>query len=284
MGAPRELLDENGDVAWRTRTTLWGLTTWNRTATAYTPLRFPGQYFDPETGLHYNRFRHYDPETARYLSVDPLGLLPAANARTYVHNPVMWIDPLGLAGCPHRENNDQTHSVVLGANPPSDNLARHLRENGDPGAHTYNGDDYAGDVNGSPVWMTNVMAAVGDRNTRLSVTLDDMANAAGERGNWNTPESIAEAFQVAVQRGEPFGVGPGQPRPPTGYGTAWEMSVIARNVRVYNADPDLGGRSWDSIEWYSNNQRVHVPQPDIPELQPGYRPDQQNEHHRRHRR
>jgi RHS repeat-associated protein len=99
IGTPTELVDEFGDIAWRTRTTLWGTTTWNRTATAYTPLRFPGQYFDPETGLHYNYFRHYDPETARYTTPDPLGLEPAPNSTTYVHNPHAWTDPLGLTPC-----------------------------------------------------------------------------------------------------------------------------------------------------------------------------------------
>ncbi|MFD7457868.1 MULTISPECIES: DUF6531 domain-containing protein [unclassified Streptomyces] len=99
IGSPRELVDENGDIAWRTRTTLWGATTWNTDATAYTPLRFPGQYSDPETGLHYNYFRHYDPETARYLTADPLGLAPAPNPTAYVHNPHTWMDPLGLARC-----------------------------------------------------------------------------------------------------------------------------------------------------------------------------------------
>ncbi|MEU5456722.1 putative T7SS-secreted protein [Streptomyces globisporus] len=103
VGSPRELIDEQGDIAWRTRTTLWGTTTWNTTARAYTPLRFPGQYYDPETGLHYNYFRHYDPGNARYLTPDPLGLSPAPNPATYVHNPHTWGDPLGLApdaGCP----------------------------------------------------------------------------------------------------------------------------------------------------------------------------------------
>nr|WP_308297383.1 RHS repeat-associated core domain-containing protein [Streptomyces sp. ISL-22] len=96
-------MDEHGDIAWRTRTTLWGTTAWNRSATAYTPLRFPGQYHDPETGLHYNYFRHYDPETARYLTPDPLGLTPAPNPAAYVHNPHTWADPLGLA--PRCEDN-----------------------------------------------------------------------------------------------------------------------------------------------------------------------------------
>ncbi|GAB2777337.1 RHS repeat-associated core domain-containing protein [Streptomyces daliensis] len=52
---------------------------------------------DPETGLHYNYFRHYDPETARYLSPDPLGLEAAPNPVTYVANPHAQTDFFGLA-------------------------------------------------------------------------------------------------------------------------------------------------------------------------------------------
>ncbi|WP_330342600.1 RHS repeat-associated core domain-containing protein [Streptomyces sp. NBC_00557] len=99
IGTPTELVDEQGRVAWQTRTTVWGTTAWNTNATAYTPLRFPGQYADPETGLHYNYFRHYDPETARYTSPDPLGLVPAPNPLAYVANPHEQFDPLGLTPC-----------------------------------------------------------------------------------------------------------------------------------------------------------------------------------------
>ncbi|WP_432107028.1 putative T7SS-secreted protein [Streptomyces sp. AA1529] len=103
IGTPTALLTESGITAWHTRSTLWGTTTWNTDATTYTPLRFPGQYFDPESGLHYNYFRHYDPETARYLSPDPLGLAPAPNPVAYVGNPCSATDPLGLSpdGCPN---------------------------------------------------------------------------------------------------------------------------------------------------------------------------------------
>ncbi|MEU8652302.1 putative T7SS-secreted protein [Streptomyces sp. NPDC048737] len=96
VGTPTELVDESGDIAWRTRSTLWGTTAWSRDSSAYTPLRFPGQYYDPETGLHYNCFRHYDPETGRYTSPDPLGLAPAPNPVAYVENPLDGCDPLGL--------------------------------------------------------------------------------------------------------------------------------------------------------------------------------------------
>ncbi|MFI0731860.1 putative T7SS-secreted protein [Streptomyces sp. NPDC021225] len=99
VGTPTELIDERGEIVWRTRTTLWGRTTWARGSTAYTPLRFPGQYYDPESGLHYNVHRYYDPEAARYLSSDPLGLAPAPNPVAYVRNPHVLVDPLGLSPC-----------------------------------------------------------------------------------------------------------------------------------------------------------------------------------------
>nr|WP_229711613.1 RHS repeat-associated core domain-containing protein [Streptomyces daqingensis] len=79
-------------------------------ATAYTPLRFPGQYADPETGLHYNFHRHYHPTTARYLSQDPLGLDLSPSPVTYVHNPHTWADPLGLSGCGLDLTNATPHS------------------------------------------------------------------------------------------------------------------------------------------------------------------------------
>ncbi|MFI9807174.1 putative T7SS-secreted protein [Streptomyces sp. NPDC052301] len=99
VGTPSELIDEQGNIAWRARSTLWGTTAWPANSVTYTPLRFPGQYYDPETGLHYNHFRQYDPETARYLTPDPLGLTPSPNPSSYVHNPHLWADPLGLTPC-----------------------------------------------------------------------------------------------------------------------------------------------------------------------------------------
>ncbi|MEV7504554.1 DUF6531 domain-containing protein [Streptomyces sp. NPDC093018] len=99
VGTPTELVDANGTLAWHARATVWGATAISPDATAHTPLRRPGQYADPETGLYYNYFRHYDPETARYVSPDPLGLLPAPNPVAYVDNPLDLYDPIGLAPC-----------------------------------------------------------------------------------------------------------------------------------------------------------------------------------------
>ncbi|MEV2253123.1 DUF6531 domain-containing protein [Streptomyces sp. NPDC050147] len=96
VGAPTELVDESGGIVWRARATLWGLTTWSANGEVNIPLRFPGQYFDPETELHYNNLRHYDPASAIYISPDPLGLDAGPNAHAYVTNPLRWTDYLGL--------------------------------------------------------------------------------------------------------------------------------------------------------------------------------------------
>jgi RHS repeat-associated protein len=96
VGTPAEMLAPDGTLAGYQQHTLWGGTTWGSDG-ASTPLRFPGQYEDPETGLHYNNQRYYDPVTGSYLSPDPLGLVPAPNPYAYVPNPHVLTDPLGLA-------------------------------------------------------------------------------------------------------------------------------------------------------------------------------------------
>ncbi|WP_445367704.1 RHS repeat-associated core domain-containing protein [Methylomonas sp. BW4-1] len=64
------------------------------------PLRFQGQYYDAETGLHYNLNRYYDPNAGRFIHQDPIGLEGGNNLYQYVSNPINWIDPLGLTPTP----------------------------------------------------------------------------------------------------------------------------------------------------------------------------------------
>ncbi|MFG2211800.1 putative T7SS-secreted protein [Streptomyces sp. NPDC048638] len=99
IGTPTELVSETGDISWSKQATLWGATTWGTGATAYTPLRFPGQHFDPESQLHFNFYRYYDSEAGKYLSLDPLGLEPSPNPNSYVDNPTTSVDPFGLFSC-----------------------------------------------------------------------------------------------------------------------------------------------------------------------------------------
>ena len=58
---------------------------------------FQGQYWDEETGLHYNRYRYYDPYSARFASSDPIALAGGTNLHAYAPNAIEWIDPLGLS-------------------------------------------------------------------------------------------------------------------------------------------------------------------------------------------
>jgi RHS repeat-associated protein len=101
VGTPMELVTPDGRIAWHASTGLWGTAISAPGSTADCPLRFPGQYLDGETGLHYNLNRYYDPATASYTSPDPLGLAPSPNQHGYVDNPLSWSDPLGLAAYIH---------------------------------------------------------------------------------------------------------------------------------------------------------------------------------------
>jgi len=98
VGTPLRLVDLEGATVWRSRATLWGVMLGDG-GPVDCPLRFPGQYHDVETGLHYNNQRYYDPLTARYQSADPFGITPAPNPFQYPRNPLNRIDPLGLFSC-----------------------------------------------------------------------------------------------------------------------------------------------------------------------------------------
>ena len=78
-------------------------------------LRFAGQYYDQETGLHYNYFRDYDPATGRYIESDPIGLGGGINTYNYVGDyPVSSVDPLGLCQCKGQARVFQGNSGLIG--------------------------------------------------------------------------------------------------------------------------------------------------------------------------
>ncbi|WP_169813382.1 DUF6531 domain-containing protein [Nocardia vaccinii] len=89
-GSPTDLVDaDTGRIAGSVETDLWGRTVWH--VGNSTPLRFPGQFHDPETGLHHDNQRYYDPETGRYISPDPLGRDPSPYA--YPKTSMIACDP-----------------------------------------------------------------------------------------------------------------------------------------------------------------------------------------------
>ena len=97
LGTPLELVDGDGTPVWSVRYRAWGGIFSIDADAVSQPLRFQGQYADAETGLHYNRFRYYDPHMGRFLSQDPIRLGGGENLYQYGPNPVWWVDPLGLA-------------------------------------------------------------------------------------------------------------------------------------------------------------------------------------------
>ncbi|WP_246797609.1 RHS repeat-associated core domain-containing protein [Burkholderia perseverans] len=108
IGTPLMMTDEAGEVVWEASYKAWGETrevierasVAAGVAAVRNPLRFQGQQVDDETGLHYNRYRYYDPSSGRFVSKDPIGLAGDINVYQYVPAPTEWIDPLGLARIP----------------------------------------------------------------------------------------------------------------------------------------------------------------------------------------
>ncbi|MBT0337219.1 RHS repeat-associated core domain-containing protein [Morganella morganii] len=99
-GLPEEVTDSQGRIIWHGDYSLWGkLKREQHPAPGFRGqqnLRFQGQYFDRETGLHYNTFRYYAPDAGRFTQQDPIGLMGGLNLYQYAPNPVGWVDPWGL--------------------------------------------------------------------------------------------------------------------------------------------------------------------------------------------
>jgi RHS repeat-associated protein len=107
LGTPRAALDQSGKVVWTWESDAFGAIQPNQNPSGMgvqvVNLRFPGQYYDQETGLFYNMHRYYDPTMGQFVQSDPIGLrgggLKGGSWSTYTYvsgNPLRYIDPLGL--------------------------------------------------------------------------------------------------------------------------------------------------------------------------------------------
>ncbi|WP_159104355.1 RHS repeat domain-containing protein [Sneathiella glossodoripedis] len=95
LGAPQKMTDKDRVVVWDASFLPFGEED-SILGSAVNDNRFPGQRLSPETGLHYNYWRDYDPTTGRYLQSDPIGLAGGINTYGYVHgNPVNYVNPDG---------------------------------------------------------------------------------------------------------------------------------------------------------------------------------------------
>lgn len=104
LGTPQEMTDHAGAIIWKAEYKAWGECKAERAKSNFfenseiisNNIRFQGQYFDEETGLHYNRYRYYSPYVGRFVSKDPIGLWGGINVYQYAASSISWVDPLGL--------------------------------------------------------------------------------------------------------------------------------------------------------------------------------------------
>ncbi len=119
IGLPLHIEDSQREIVWwARRVDPYGTIEVHESAKIEFNLRFPGHYFDAETGLHYNRYRYYDPGLGRYLTPDPIGHSGSkVNIYAYCPNPLVQVDILGLAhsgsgdGTPNRHAGDAENST-----------------------------------------------------------------------------------------------------------------------------------------------------------------------------
>ena len=120
--------DHSGAIIWKAEYKVWGECKAEKTKSSFfenseiisNNIRFQGQYFDQETGLHYNRHRYYSPYVGSFVSRDPVKLLGGSNIYTYSPSPIGWIDPLGLS--PHSDAWEKASGQKLPANMQVDHI------------------------------------------------------------------------------------------------------------------------------------------------------------------
>ena len=97
LGTSQKMTDASGVVVWSADYKPFGEDAVSPSSTITNNLRFPGQYYDAETGMHYNYYRTYNPPLGKFNESDPIGLRGGLNTYVYAANsPIMRYDALGL--------------------------------------------------------------------------------------------------------------------------------------------------------------------------------------------
>jgi RHS repeat-associated protein len=206
LGTPEILTDATGTVAWEAWYEPFGEAHIHPSSSVVNNIRLPGQYYDSETGLHYNYFRYYDPRTGRYLTPDPIGLRGGANLYLYASvNPTNMLDPLGLFTLENTLKvlqrtpaGRRTYAAIMQRQPIITELTAGVRE-------VYGQPDYiAGLRVGQNIYIygySKDMVEVSDVEAAIILVheVDHLINPANYRTDWEKFQSELRAFQAEIQ-------------------------------------------------------------------------------------
>jgi len=202
LGTPELMTDSTNTAVWEAAYDAFGEATIHPASTVVNNFRFPGQYYDAETGLHYNLHRYYDPKTGRYMTPDPIGLAGGINPYAYVQNdPVNLVDPWGLL------TKSQRQTLVMNWTAVGSGIGAMLGFLGGGGAGLFTGPGavaavpagaYAGAVSGSAIGGTTGLAI----GTYLANTLDDDSECGSKKdssrhgGGKKQVDDVAREFGI----------------------------------------------------------------------------------------
>ncbi|RON57282.1 RHS repeat-associated core domain-containing protein [Pseudomonas frederiksbergensis] len=220
LGTPQELTDYSGEIVWAAQYNAYGrLTRLNRDTHQVLdqPLRFQGQYFDAETGLHYNRHRYYNPDVGRYLTQDPVKLAGGLNGYRYGLNPTGWVDPLGLNTCP---GGDGCKRPAFGEEDPAGRAKVDEGEPGTPSPKPNNHYSYRGDSRESWEIFEAGFEPLGDSTDLYLHALDN-----------RSPPSFFVSTSISEKEAIKFA---------TGYGYEDGFVYVLKNVRGIDVNKALG--------------------------------------------
>ncbi|MFC0228466.1 RHS repeat-associated core domain-containing protein [Serratia aquatilis] len=205
LGTPHSLTDIRGNTVWKGRYSAYGqlLEAWTPPDDPYehpqpkvnNPLRFQGQYEDPESGLHYNLNRYYDPGMGRYLTADPIGLRAGLNNYHYADsNPISFIDPLGLDVI-NTKTSTKPEPVGSANGQFSWDKYDDIPVLPEAGVGTYN---YRGVHRGHPDADNNINGRIepGDINSGITPELHNEGNVSGISSytSWTRDPAIARSY------------------------------------------------------------------------------------------
>ena len=236
LGTPQAMTDAGAQLLWWRDQTPFGQMV-DAGGFSQTPIRFPGQFADDESGLHYNYFRDYDPALGRYIQSDPIGLRGGLNTYAYADsNPIMRIDPTGELG------------FLL--------LAPALAGGGGAAA---GGTAAAGGVS----WGTVVLGALGLGVLMTGDTPQSVAVAAADRP-WRKNRARWKVYTRCNVSKRPDCVNCPDTKGGWAYGKTFDLAVKAAQE---DAGDNLGAmgargcqaRHCDPIVCFENGKKVHCP-------------------------